>query len=123
MTAAKVAFTEYLYHFFIVLTPQLQKGLGRRQEILSTMLDLTHGKRNQGTAQGLQKSQGQGTGRKSALSFITPAPWPPTKHQQRSLALFKEQEAIFQGGETEAGKEEGTVFQMRLSILDGSISS
>lgn len=46
-TAAKVAFTEYLYCFFIILIPQLQTGLGWRQEMLSIVLDLTHGGRGQ----------------------------------------------------------------------------
>lgn len=47
VTAAKVAFTEYLYHFFVILTTQQQTGLGWRQEILSTMPDLTHGEGEQ----------------------------------------------------------------------------
>ena len=59
---------------------------------------------NKGTAQGLQKSLGLGIGRKSTLSFIIPAPWPFTKHQQRSLALSKEQEAILQEGKQRQGE-------------------
>lgn len=79
----------------------------------SAVLDLTPGERKQR----LRKRQGLGTGRR-CLSFVAPAPWPHTKHQQRSLARSKEQEAILQGG-----REEGSLFQMRLSILDDSISS
>lgn len=75
---------------------------------------------NKGTAQGLRKSQGQGTDRKSTLSFIIPAPWPFTKQQQRSLAPSKEQEAILQEGKQRQGERKvpfskrGYPFWMRL---------
>lgn len=42
-----MGFAVYLYHCFIILTAQLQTGLGWRQEMLSTLQELTPGESEQ----------------------------------------------------------------------------
>lgn len=92
--------------------------------MLSIVLDLTHGgKEQQGHSSGLEK--GPGTGDRQEIYSIVEHSCSMTPYQTRAKIPCTLQRAgnPFTGGETESGREEGSIFQRSLSSLGDYISS